>query len=305
MFISRWRNRTPEQREELFVSDPGLYYAYEAYLRSIDEPTAVLLMEARLLAKCTFEEIADACDTIPDTVEWYEALFFNVRDKLDARDWITTRVLVPAMSRNFGLLDHPHHAHSDDDDDDSPISSPWDDRVIARPFLDASLKMFAYFGGPLLCEFMIHGFQSGKIVSSGDNLSKFLDEHWALTIRARSAQAARTFTINKYNVLELFNTHSQILSLEKTDEALGMKQNAMESHISALIDNLPWYGGEDSDPALPAVVGELDKLSAEVRDGELVSATLGQDTSILDNLSPLKLPPPTEKKLAPPTDKGI
>jgi hypothetical protein len=38
---------------------------------------------------------ARRCASKPETIDWYEAVFFNVRDRLDNRDWITKQVLLP------------------------------------------------------------------------------------------------------------------------------------------------------------------------------------------------------------------
>jgi len=292
-FLLRWRHREPEDREELFVANPGLYYAYEIYERAQEDPQAALLLEARLLTQTPYHDIANACDTIPATVEWYEALFFNVRDKLAARDWITSRVLVPAMIRNFGLLDQPHHAQSTDDDNNLPPFPVWSDQVIARPFLDASLKMFAYFGGAVLCDFMIHGFQSGKLLHNADNLAQFLDEHWALTLRARSAQAARTFQINKYNVMELFATHARIIEVEKSEDSLDAKRSAIERHVSALMDEIPWASGDDAAQASSGTpLAIYDESAAELRDDELLLVAGGETPQAVDGLQSLALPAP-------------
>lgn len=308
-FLLRWRNRDEEGRQAMFPENPGLYYAYEAYLKGLEDPSNVLLLEARLLTRMTYREIADACNTIPDTVEWYEALFFNVRDQLKARDWITSQVLVPAMTRNFGLLDLPHHAAppsaADDDDDDVPHKpGPWADRVIARPFLDASLKMFAYFGGPVLCETMIHGFQSGKILNSTDNLTQFIDEHWALTLRMRSMQSARTFQVNKYNVMELFATHARIIEVEKSEDSMDQKKSTIERHVSALMDEIPWAVGEDGEETFKGTpVLAYDQAAAELRDDEIHLVAAGKAVKSTDGLEQLKLPPPpAAQKLPPPPD---
>jgi hypothetical protein len=55
-------------------------------------------VQARLLAGQTDAEIADACGLDAEVVYWFESLFFHVRDRLQARDWIAIRVLdVPLL----------------------------------------------------------------------------------------------------------------------------------------------------------------------------------------------------------------
>lgn len=297
-FMLKWRARDEHERQELFYenggANAGLFYAYQLFERAQDRPEEAMVMQARLLTPMPFKEIADACDTLPQTVEWYEALFYNVRDRLQARDWVTTQVLVPAMMRNFGLSDNAHASSPDGD-----AHPPWSNQVIARPFLDASLKMFAYFGGPVLCEFMIHGFLAGKTCRSVEDIPRFLDEHWAVTIKARSAQAARTFSINKYNVMELFQTHARIMEIERSEGSATQQRTNIERHVSALLDEVPWGHGEAPAPTLEGTnVPRYDGMAAELRDDELIGLAAGEDVKGLSGLEQLNMPPPRPKEEA-------
>jgi hypothetical protein len=51
---------------------------------------ATVEVQARLLAAQSFEEVARITGLPPEVVKWYEALFYQVTDRLRARDWITT-----------------------------------------------------------------------------------------------------------------------------------------------------------------------------------------------------------------------
>ncbi len=50
-------------------------------------------IEARILARQTNDEIAQSCGCMPEMIEYYEALFFNVRARLDSPDFIMTKVV--------------------------------------------------------------------------------------------------------------------------------------------------------------------------------------------------------------------
>lgn len=58
-------------------------------------------VQARILAGQTDDEIAARCRLTPSAVHWFEAVFFNVRDRLHARDWIVARVIGPGLHRGF------------------------------------------------------------------------------------------------------------------------------------------------------------------------------------------------------------
>jgi hypothetical protein len=138
-------------------------------------------LEARLLARQDSATIAKTLCTTPEAVDWYEALCYNVRDRLDNRDWITTQCLLPALRCHPNTIGH----HVSSLATGLPTSS-----VTAYPFLDGSVKLFAYFGGANLVDVMIHGFRIDKPVPSMDGIDDWLDKHWSTTMRRRSGQAA-------------------------------------------------------------------------------------------------------------------
>lgn len=272
-FVLRWRSRnTEEEREELFWEEPGLYYAYELFERQTAQPEGALFLQARLLARQTFEQIAELLSTVPDTVRWYEALFFNVADRLQNRDWITKHVLLPALLRQTTLT--------------GQSNSPFMDSVAARPFLDGSLKLFAYFGGPHVADVMITGFQSGKPPASADGLAEWFDGHWSMTVRRRSTQAALQFEINKFNVTELLTVHARLIELDRSEQNREQQRTAAEKHIQAMIDQIAWVVGQDGQ----AVLDRASDGASELRDDEM-----GRDAP--RRVWPAKLPAPRKDKM--------
>lgn len=69
-----------ESRYPDAVQVQALYYSRPIELRQI--------LESRLLTNETFQQIAASTGVPPAVVELYEQLFFNVRDRLQARGWI-------------------------------------------------------------------------------------------------------------------------------------------------------------------------------------------------------------------------
>jgi hypothetical protein len=85
-----------------------------------------LLVQARLLARQSPGAVAARTGVPADVVRAYEALFFNVLDRLGSRDWITSQAVrwwdfIPAQGRPAATV----------------------------------LKGFAYFGGPLLLDALL------------------------------------------------------------------------------------------------------------------------------------------------------
>src|ERR1700677_3869694 len=99
-FILRYRySDDPQARNVLWHENPGLYWAFELYELKVDNlDHKAALIEARILAGQSDEDIAQELGTMPEVPEWYEALFFNVRDRLGNLDWIMDAVLYPALN---------------------------------------------------------------------------------------------------------------------------------------------------------------------------------------------------------------
>lgn len=283
-FFLRWRAKSPDEREELFWENPGLFYAYQIHEKAEEEPEPAMFIQARLLARQSHKAIADCVSTRPETIDWYEKLFFNIADRLENRDWVTKHVLLPAIMKNHGA---------------APTKSDGEvlvfkDSAVARPFLDASLKLFAYFGGQHIVDIMITGFQSGKPLVSPDEMSAWFDHHWSMTIRRRSHQAAIQFEVNKYNVMELFAVHTQIMAIEKSADNQEQQRTTTERHIKAMLDDLPFVVGDDGEKVTQGTALAIyDAEAAELRDEELLRVQHGEKVNS-DRLE--ALPPPRKQK---------
>lgn len=293
-FVLRWNKpeATEDDHDRMLFENPGLYYAVDYHRRLADEPDASMYVQARLLARQSREDIGKAMGIMPEAIAWYEALFFDVTDRIDQRDWITKHVIIPAMLR--------HNVNPIPEDDDGPAvgTTPFKDSTVARPFLDGSLKLFAYFGGVHVVDMMIAGIEVGKPLLSKDDMATWLDGTWTTTIRRRSSQAAPQFEINKYNVLELFNVHAQIIAVEKAADTADQNRTTVERHIKALVDEIPWaVGAEGSKKYAGTLVGRFDDMAGELRDDELLQLASGQTVETLSRY-PAALPPPRKVRKA-------
>lgn len=294
-FVLRWRQASTEtDRDRLMFENPGLHFAYQFNLRLVDDPEAAMYVQARLLARQTPEHIGNVMGVLPDAVRWYSLLFFDVLDRLDQRDWITKQILVPAMMRNNGT--RPALSPGTEADSEAAMVLPSRDSTIARPFLDGSLKLFAYFGGTHLVDVLIGGLEAGKPLTSPDDLKNWWDSTWSGAIRRRSAQASVQFEINKYNVLELFAVHTRIIEIERSEDSADQARTVTEKHIKAMVDEIPWAVGEAGAKVYSrTVVGRFDVMASELRDDELLKLASGQTADTLKDY-PAALPPPRREK---------
>lgn len=287
-FLLRWRAYAgqPERREELFWQNGGLFYAFEIHERSGDEPEGALTIQARLLARQSSQEIAALTGLLPEAVDWYEALFFNVRERIDQRDWITKQVLVPATMRNLSVRDRGITLARTDG-----AETPF-----ALPFYDVTLKLFAYFGGAVLLDFMLTGFKQRQRVTDERDVDGFLDSYLTSAVKRRAVMAAATFDVNQFNVMQLIELSARLMEIERNAELGSVAKTSIENHVLGMLNELPWLPGTSKTTPLtgrlsPDAGKEFDGGAAELRDDELLAIASGVAPSgALQGLEKFELP---------------
>lgn len=286
-FILRWRAADEHQRFLLAHENPGLCFAWLVFQKINTDPETSFMIEARLLANESHVEIADAIRSQPEAVEWYEALFFNVSDNLRHHDWILKHVLLPSADR----------MGEDDEDEDEDDLRRFVTPPVVRPHMDFTLKFFSYFGGPVLCEFMLSGFKRGVMCHTQDDIGGWLDEQWYNHIRRRSTMAAGVFEVNKYNVMELFATHSRIIELQKGLDGQDERRTVIEKHINAMLTEIPWTVGTQAREIFEGTtIGRYDEMAAELRDEEMLLVAAGEKPMALEEVPGLVMPTGKEVK---------
>lgn len=267
--IYRFLKRKQASRDggvsELFPEYPGLWYAYQLYNESGETTRGVI--EARILAGQTNNEIAEYYGTLPDTIEYYEAAFFSVRDRLKQKDWILRQIYGPNAEN------------------------------ITAKEKTTLLQLFAYHGGVKLLELLLSGFDSENNIQD-TTTDGFLDRHVATTLRHRAATGLMTTEINRYNITELLNTHTKLVELRMESQAakdLG-KPSAVQDNILGLLQQISWLVGSGQDvkstiTTTPA--GPFAESAVQLRADQELALALGS-VSIEDMQDRIvkTLPPP-------------
>ncbi|OWK37438.1 hypothetical protein [Fimbriiglobus ruber] len=242
-------------------------------------PLLATVVEARILARQSFANIAARTGLDPVAVEWYEALFFHVTDRLDARDWVVTQILIPALAR-------PRAAGP----------GGFDLGAVAAPAADGTLKLFAYFCGPLMVDVLTAGVTDVRSLKSPEEVDEWFHDHWQRTIARRSAQAAQLFEINRFNVTELFAIHARIIEQRNSPGAARKTQTDMEQRLQMLLDAIPWTLAEGGGgPDLPGRLNEFRHTAAALNEDELMILGAGGTLQNEDEIRSLHLPPPAPR----------
>ncbi len=290
-FILRYRHYDETARNQLAYENPGLFWAWQIHERRSDGDgqRKADLIEARILARQDDFSIAEELCTIPETMEWYEALFFNVRDRLHGHDWIIDHVLMPAYERS--------RTHRDNDDVVDDAGEPgYVRRPLSEPFFDATLKFFAYFGGHVLLEYVITGFRRGMVVRSQEEIGGWLDSHYMNRIKHRAAMAGQLFECNRYNVMQLFEINNQIINIERSSDSKDAAKDSQTKAILGMMMEMKWaVGDEGAEMVEGTKLAAYDKGGVELRDHQMLMLSAGQNPGTIEGLDTFVIPPPRRR----------
>jgi hypothetical protein len=187
-----------------------------------------LLVQARLLARQTSLAIAVLTGVPSPVVEAYESIFFNVRDRIRARDWILLHAIGPTVCPK-----------------------------TATPDAGTVLKSFAYCGGPLVLNVV------APYLLGGQNL--FNPPLDLSTAEGRTEQAVRLAvaahmlprdpaTDNKLQkIMLLLQERERKRPVRPAPAALLAQQTA--SRVAEALTDAPFVPAADTDQGAAAAVG--------------------------------------------------
>jgi hypothetical protein len=164
------------KRQQLHREVSHVGQAHSLYSSDVEQRQ---ILEARLLTSETFDEIAERFAADAQTIDYYERLFFNVRDRMDAPDWLITIIRGTTEDR-----------------------APSRDGVMTSAQRGFVYRLFAYFGGPLVLDTLIGCLSPHRTPHQDKDASAFFDDATAEIVRSRAAMAASVFVIDRHNVMQ-------------------------------------------------------------------------------------------------------
>jgi len=269
-FMRRWdqadkledTTATYEARLHLFPRYPGLYFAHKLFTEPESRLSRIAL-EARLLARQSDEQINEALDLIPEVVPAYEAVYFNVRDRLDNVDYIVRTVLGPIIG--IGLRNATEELAS---------------------------KYWCYFS-PDFADEVISGMDNGEQQS----MNWWLERGKTMLAR-RYAMSFPFFKIDSFNLPDVLKGFNDLVALHEKALSESAVKTGMEENISALVNSLSWTVGARQQKLVVqgTVAQEFIGQAVEPRASELVELAQGKVPKRLAEHKTKQLPPPRTKK---------
>lgn len=284
-FIKRFRYFDDDlELDELFYENPGLWYAHELYQRRADDPYPATIIETRLLAGQSYDEIAHGLKTVPLTVEYYDKLFFDVADNRDHRDWIVSQVFVPAIWDRDHVLDTMPDADKV--------------QVVMNPFFDPTVKIFAYWGGPVMADFFLLGIRpQAAHIDNYEQIPELIHEWFKDIIARRAVHAGTLFNVNRYTVTTLMDLYAKLQEIEKSTDQ-QQKNVLVTEFVKAAVARFHFkIGDREGDGTRDArhdALKAFDNAPGEVRDRDLIELARGNKTASADRVLSTIMPTPSK-----------
>jgi hypothetical protein len=204
-------------------------YMYEAFRLRHDLDLRAIV-EAFILAGETDEQIAQRYGFHPESVGWYEAMYFHVRDRLESVTWVLKSI--------GGILGSR-----------PPLAA---DGVLTREQIRLTWKVFGYYGGPSILEAVLGVLSPGA--KQPQQIDAWIDQKGTDAIKVRSAIAAYWLESSPANALKLLRLARR---LSQTSREAVPDNTKFAKNISAFLDGTRWLRPEathenqiDTDPKL-------------------------------------------------------
>lgn len=259
-FLREYNECTTEvHKAALAERRPAIFWAYRTWIE--DSPRKASI-EAQILARSDDYAIAFRAGMPPEVIEAYEALFFNVREKLNHRGYILHTVIGPALQQSLTEKDY---------------------RVL--------WKVYGYFLGPYIVDALESKFSSPTWCGTPESVGSAVIDDAIGTLKLKAAIAAKTVGVTQHTQLALMETFTKFIEVERNTDSSGKSQEQILDHIAAMMSALPFsVGGRAADGSrtTPTVLNKFDKTAVELTYEETMRLALNQPimhTEILEKLT--------------------
>ena len=257
---------TRQAQMEVCKDNPALYYAH--LIHHNPDKDFRTRVQARILAKVSDEDIAKKeWHTLPATITWYNKLFFDVRSRLECKDYI-----------------------------DKVVVGRWDDRQsnpdgsMTCYQNDMMLRLFGFYGGPILLDYVLRHMNGLGRVWKDAECDGWRDKEWMRNLRNNSSKMMNTFPFNKWTVMQLFEIHAKLIEMDKQAQLAGGGAPAdYKRNVEEMLKTVPWAIGDRGFKDKSALELEYDQTAVEPRADESLMLATGQVPMSLKEVKELEL----------------
>lgn len=269
--LKRWLDQCRDEYDQAIVASrlSDLFFAYMLWEQKDHWRWYV---EAYVLAGSTNEEIGAKLDMDPAIIRAYEALFFNVRDRLANQGYILNAVLGPAIQR--GLSEREY---------------------------DLLLKLYGYLYGPYMLDALYCRTVNPTRCTSPESVAAALRDDAIGSVMLDAAQAGKTLRVNSHTQLELLHIFTKFVEIERTTDASDNMQEQLLTRIGDVLRNVSFsVGGRDPlQGHVQIELGDTDtyrQAGIELTTMESLRVAAGERLPHLDPLLEVSFPDPPRQE---------
>jgi hypothetical protein len=238
---------------------PNIFWPH--YLYNQPHNPSRWVVEAHLLAGETDQKIASRIGCSEEYIRTYEALFFNVREKLNCTDYISNVVLKDVVVRGLHERDK-----------------------------DLLWKLMAYTYGSQVLDAVINPLGNLHCVDSSDDIWDFFQESAIDVIKKKAAIAAVSVPINSKTEMKLIKVFGKFVELERSNNSQGEATDQIIKGIGAMLNILPFRVGSMEAAKGQAGTLQYDHGAVELCQDELMCVAAGYSLPADKLLKQLKFP---------------
>lgn len=263
------RCRSDEDRLIALDACPALYEAHALYAAEDDAPEPRWELEARLLARESFDSISRKMGLSHEVIRTYEHCFFDVISRLDSPSLIVHTVIGRAVQTGLAERDY-----------------------------DMLWKLMGYLAGPLVLDSCIYKSVEPQQVQTTDGVMAFWRDFTKAQMGMKAGVAALTMPVNWQTRQTILEFYGQLLQLEAAAGASGMgTSETFVSNVKAMVETFAWskyLPGVDAE--MTGKVAELEANGVRLRASELAMIGIGETPTGLEHLiSSARFPKEKEK----------
>lgn len=267
-FAAAWREalaaETVNAMVKLATKFPEIYWAHDIWSKNDNVRHTI---EANILAKADDDVVSNKTGVTAETVHAYEALFFDVRSRLQFRDFIIHKAIPSVHVRSGGIS--------------TESATLW--------------KLYGYFYGPAMVDAMVSQFPSvNGWCDSPDKVGAAIIDDVIGTLKLKAAVAAKGVTNTGANQLQLLEIFTKFVEVERTTDSAGSAQTQLTAHINAMMATMPFQlnSRQVRGSVQPTDVDVFDQSAVELTHEETIRLSLGEPIAHAATLRNLTFPEP-------------
>ncbi|QDV25325.1 hypothetical protein [Aureliella helgolandensis] len=175
-------------------------------------------LEARILAGQESDQISEACCLSVQAVHWYERLFFQVADRLQAPDWIIGSVIGPIAQAGIDEVSQEH-----------------------------ALRFLGYIGGEHIVEQLVRGGSSHQIPTSASEVYSFLDSRIQVALRVQTYLGISAMKPSRFDTNPLLSSYAKQQDLDLRATGESEQASWIRSYIESVAKNTQVPRGSEID----------------------------------------------------------